>query len=271
MYRNPGEGLIANRLSKIEKDLLDRDSAQTNLDKIKKLYEFLFVTNESYPSLQMKLNFVEWKVFHETRVGTLGERISAVENLVVGKPSTEPLAFRLEQLVQVAVESGIVALHKVKVPKGTKILVRLEKQISSKETRAGSEAFFNVANDLFIDENVLVLSKGEPISGDVDVAKRGRSFGRSGHLVLTVNSIPSLDGTDLGVSLVGLAQELDKKKLGIAVAASGVGYLALGPVGLIGGIFVKGKDVQFPAGTEFLVSTAEDKHVFGIVARKEKM
>ena len=42
-----------------------------------------------------------------------------------------------------------------------------------------------------------------------------------------------------------------------AVGASTIGALALGPIGLVGGFFVKGKDVSLPAGSTLYIETQE--------------
>ena len=50
-----------------------------------------------------------------------------------------------------------------------------------------------------------------------------------------------------------------------AVGASTIGALALGPVGLVGGLFVKGKDVELPAGSVLYIQTQRDVTTKGLV------
>ena len=58
----------------------------------------------------------------------------------------------------------------------------------------------------------------------------------------------------------------DKLKMeAAAVGASTIGALALGPVGLVGGFFVKGKDVELPAGSELYIQTQKDVTTKGLV------
>jgi hypothetical protein len=54
------------------------------------------------------------------------------------------------------------------------------------------------------------------------------------------------------------------KSLQFAAGASMAGVLLLGPVGLVGGYFVKGKDVAIPVGTEFFVSITTPVQVTGL-------
>jgi hypothetical protein len=44
------------------------------------------------------------------------------------------------------------------------------------------------------------------------------------------------------------------------------GIALLGPVGIVGGAFIRGQEIDIPAGTQMFVQTKEDATVFGIVA-----
>ena len=55
--------------------------------------------------------------------------------------------------------------------------------------------------------------------------------------------------------------------LEMAAGASMAGIVLLGPVGLAGGYFVKGKDVEIPAGTEFFVEVARATRATGLDLR----
>jgi hypothetical protein len=266
VYGTKQEGGVAERLTKLHKDLLGRDSAKNNPEKADSLYVFLFKGSDATPSLDMKLNYLEWKVFHENRRGKLGERLDALDKLVFGKPSQDALAFRMEQLIQMSIETGIIALHKVKLAKGTQLRVRLDQAISSKTASSGDDFQVSLTSDLVLEKNVLVAPKGGYSAGEVDRVRRAGRFGRSGHLRMTVNEVAAIDGTVIPVVLEGLAETFDKKKVGLAIGAATVGYIALGgPVGLVGGIFVKGREAELPVGTELIVKVLEDCHVNGVV------
>ena len=53
-----------------------------------------------------------------------------------------------------------------------------------------------------------------------------------------------------------------------AIGASTIGALALGPIGLVGGLFVKGKDAVLPAGSELYIQTAQPVTTKGLVLRE---
>ena len=51
----------------------------------------------------------------------------------------------------------------------------------------------------------------------------------------------------------------------MAAGASLAGIAVLGPVGIVAGAFVHGKDVRLPAGTELYIQTKADTTLYGVV------
>ena len=269
IYGDVQPGHLTDRLSRIHKDLLGRDTPQKNPDKTESLFKFLFKGSQTSPSVDMKLNFLEWKIFHENRQGKLPDRLDSLDKIVFGKPSSDPLAFRMEQLVQMTVENGILLLNKVKIAKGTQFKVRVDRPLSSKTSKSGDEFSVYTCDDLVLEKNVLAVPKGGYALGEIDQVRKSGRFGRSGRLRLLVTEIGAIDATKIPVAIEGPAESFDKKKMGLALGASAVGYIALGgPVGLVGGIFVKGKDAEIPEGSEFIVTSIEDVYVNGIVINR---
>lgn len=266
VYAAVQTGDLSARLGKLETDLLGRRLGRSVSHRAENLTNLVFKGSPGTPSLDMKLNFLEWKVFHETRGGRLSERIAALDTSVAGQPAVEPLAFRVEQLMQMTLDSGVISLHPVKIPVGTLFRVKLTAPISSANVREGDPVSLALAADLLIDRSILVVSRGAPVIGEISKVRRGGRFGRSGFIKLLVNDIPGIDSTGIPVKILGFAgNELDRKKLGMAAGASVLGYLAMGPVGLVGGAFVKGQDAVLPAGTELEIETVASTQVTGIV------
>ena len=104
--------------------------------------------------------------------------------------------------------------------------------------------------------NVLVLPKGSQGSGVVTKVSRPKSFGRSGALDVSFDQVFSVDDEVIPTVLGPEAKEKLKMEAA-AVGASTIGALALGPIGLVGGFFVKGKDVSLPAGSTLYIETQE--------------
>lgn len=268
LYGSAQTGAVGERLDRVEKDLLGRRTGQKPPDKAQTLFNFVFKGTDTAPSLDMKMNFLEWKVFNETRQGKLPDRVAALDTFVIGAPSSEPLAFRVEQLIHMSLDNGIISLHRVTIPAGTPIRVKLGKTVSSRDSREGDSVPLTICEDLFLEKNILAIGKGGLLSGELDKVRRGRRFGRSGYVKLAVSEVAAIDSKAVPVKISGLGEEFDKKKLGMAAGASALGYLVMGPVGLVGGAFIKGADVSLPEGTILNLTTTRDIAVLGVVINR---
>ncbi len=270
IYGSEQNASTTDRLRQIEEDLFGRTSGQVDSEKANYLHDFIFAGSEQNPSLDMKLSYLEWKLFNATIEGSLEERLAKIDKHITGIQTNEPMAFRLEQQVHVIIENGMISMHKVTIPAGTKFKVKLQKSISSKTSKKGDIVPMVIAEDLFINNSVLVMTKGGIISPTVKNVRRGGRFGRTGLINLDLSNIEAMDSTLINVSIDSAGEKYDKKKIGMAAGASAIGYVVLGPIGLAGGAFIKGKDIEVPAGTEFNVVTREDCRVNGVSVPKKE-
>ncbi len=270
IYGSEQDASTTDRLRQIEEDLFGRTSGQVDSEKANYLHDFIFAGSEQNPSLDMKLSYLEWKLFNATIEGSLEERLAKIDKHITGIQTNEPMAFRLEQQVHVIIENGMISMHKVTIPAGTKFKVKLQKSISSKTSKKGDIVPMVIAEDVFINNSVLVMTKGGIISPIVKNVRRGGRFGRTGLINLDLSNIEAMDSTLINVSIDSAGEKYDKKKIGMAAGASAVGYVVLGPIGLAGGAFIKGKDIEVPAGTEFNVVTREDCRVNGVSVPKKE-
>ena len=265
IYGDEQTAETADRLRQIEEDLFGRSTGQTDSEKSRYLHDFIFKGSASNLSLDMKLSFLEWKLFNKTGEGTLEARLAEIDKKVIGNVSMEPMAFRLEQLVHLTIERGLISLHTVTIPAGTEIRRRMKKDLSSLTAAKGDKIPMVVADDLFINGNILAMTKGGIVTAEVKNVRRGGRFGRTGYVNLDVRNIESMDASLLPIKIEDAGSKFDKRKIGMAAGASTLGYLVLGPIGLAGGAFIKGGEVEVPAGTEISVVTTEDRKVTGVL------
>ncbi len=270
IYGSVQDASTSDRLKQIEEDLFGRSTGQNDLDKSKYLHDFIFVGTPQNLSLDMKLSFLEWKLFNQTMEGSLENRLANIDNQITGVNSNEAMAFRLEQQVHVIIENGLISMHTVTIPQGTKFKVKLTKEISSKTSKKGDTVPMVIADDVFIDNSILVMTKGGIVSPTVQKVRRGGRFGRTGYIQLDLTNLEAMDSTVLKTSIDSAGEKYDKKKIGMTVGASALGYVVLGPIGLAGGALIKGGDLTVPAGTEFDVITTADCKVTGVSVPKKK-
>jgi len=132
----------------------------------------------------------------------------------------------------------------VKIPQGTRVPLELVSGLSTKTAVRGRQVDLRVAEDVWVGTSLLVR-KGEKTKAVVGEVTQPGSFGKSGGLSLDFGNVRAVDGTlvDLGVW-----SRDQKEGRGYAAGASIGGAAVLGPIGLVGGLFVKGSHVELPAG-----------------------
>lgn len=128
------------------------------------------------------------------------------------------------------------------IPDGTEVTVRLVKDISSADARVDDEVKFEVVDAVEVDGVVVVEERAEA-RGQVLLAQSRRSFGRKGKLDFSIDTVEAVDGQN-----IRLRYSREMRGEGRAATAGVVTWLA-GPFGF----FVKGKDVEIPAGTEYTI------------------
>lgn len=269
IYGSEQDASTAERLRQIEEDLFGRNSGMEPSPKSKYLHDFIFKGSAENLSLDMKLSYLEWKLFNDTIEGPLEKRIANIDNYITGVPSSEPLAFRLEQQVNLIIENGLISMHTVTIPSGTKLKLKLQKDISSRTSKRGDIVPMVITEDVFIGDYILVMTKGGIVSPTVKSVRRSGRFGRTGYINLDVTSIEAMDSTPVSVSIDDAGSKYDKKKIGMAAGASALGFVVLGPIGLAGGALVKGGEIEVPAGTVFNVVTTADCKVTGVAVPKK--
>lgn len=144
----------------------------------------------------------------------------------------------------------------IEIPDSTEIRVRLLTPISSSTARMEDPLRFEVVEDVVI-EGHLIVAKGAEAKGRVTEAQKSRSFGRSGKLSFSIDSVRAVDGTALPVRST-------REMKGDARVGGTVVAVAL--VGVFGG-FVKGKNIDVPAGTEYSVFTSGERKIATPYAR----
>ena len=118
---------------------------------------------------------------------------------------------------------------------GTPIKLRLSQTMSSADAKAGQEVPFEVLEDLQVD-GVIVLPKGAAAIGIVTDASPKKSLGHGGKLDIALN----------------YARLVDQEKLALRAAKDSDGGKFL---------FVRGKEITIPEGTEVIAFVAGDMHL----------
>ncbi|MGP8270510.1 MAG: hypothetical protein ACLQLH_10625 [Terracidiphilus sp.] len=155
-----------------------------------------------------------------------------------GTPAPKPLNPTVSAVPQPPPEP-----EKVDIPAGTRLTIRVDQRISVKHSRPGETFTGEIVIPVLGDDKTVLVPKGSPVTGVVDVARRrGRFKGRS-ELELRLTSL-SANGTTYRLNTRDLEEtKKGKGKRSAAMIGGGsgvgmlVGGLASGGVGLaVGGL-----------------------------------
>ena len=114
--------------------------------------------------------------------------------------------------------------------------------MSSATARVEDVVRFEAARDILID-GATVIEKGASGRGTVRMAQHRRSFGRKGKLDFSIDMVKAADGSNVRLRA---SRELRGKDLhGTAAVVT----ILTGPFGA----FVKGREIEVPAGTEYTI------------------
>ena len=229
------------------------------------MYDYLEGTPENgEASFATKLNVVEWRMNESMSGGPAKNRIEAQEKMLHGQAQTGALSGRLEELLKLAsYTDGNVPVQQVTLPKDSVFKISFTAEMSTKQSRQGDKVQFKAADNLYVND-VLVLPKGANGVGVIKKVVQPGIFGKDGRIDITFTHIYGVDGTKIPLTVGELAQQKAESIAGAAGAAIG-GMVILGPVGIVGGAFVKGNSVTIPVGCETYVQTSEDVSIQGVI------
>lgn len=149
-----------------------------------------------------------------------------------------------------ASESGGSRMGGVTVPDGTVVRLRLKQTVSSATAQERELLLFEAVEDVEVG-GVTVIAGGAEGRGRVLRSQHRKSFGRRGRLEFSIEAVEAVDGQP--IRLRAHPEHLGKDLYGTA----GVVTLLTGPFG----VFVKGKDVEVPAGTEYTIYIDGERRV----------
>lgn len=140
---------------------------------------------------------------------------------------------------------------------GTPVKLRLSQTISSANSKVGDEIPFEVIEDVSVD-NVVVLPKGSTAIATVTDAEHKKSMGRAGKLNISISYARLKDNEK--VALRAIKDNKGGGHVGAmtgAMVATSIVFFPAAPLFL----FVHGKDVTIPQGTEITAFVQGDMHL----------
>ena len=133
------------------------------------------------------------------------------------------------------------------IPRGTVLQVELVRDISSKTAKRGDSVPLRLVDNLIVND-VIVAPAGSRVRGVITKARRSGGLGRGGTLEFMIISVRTINGVDIPL------QYVEGEKAGNDDGAVAVFLFA----SMVGGVFMKGKNVYFNRGLKFDVEVTAD-------------
>jgi len=261
-YGTEMTGALVERIATLEKDIYGKESKDPLLTKADTLYSSTYDNFIDQPSFLIKLNAIEWSLTHTVTVQPAKLRIENLERVLTGNIEAGSLNDRLMKLLKLAYANGEVVITNVTLSKDSLLKIKLTTPLDTRTSRAGDVILFQAADDIYVDGH-LVIPKGAQGKGTVNKVKGAKNFGRDAEIQIGFDRVETIDGTVVNTILGEKAKE-ENKSLATAAGASLAGMVILGPVGIVGGAFVHGKEVTVPAGVEMYIQIKDEITAYGI-------
>lgn len=259
-----GGSLVA-RLEKIEQDLFGRVERGALLVRLEKINSFVDLGGIDGNSLKVKLAALEWMVYQDVRSeGPLLNRLKRLEEGVFGAAQTGPVRDRIKNLVQLLWAADDVRTESTLLDKETLVKIKLEETIDSGKNKVNDPVPFVVTQDVVIDGKLVILKGTKGVGTITEINPAGR-LGRDGKLKVDFGTIEAVDGTPVRLNIADKSQK-ENQSLQLAAGASMVGVLLLAgnPIGLAGGLLVKGENIVIEKNVEFFIEVAKPVQVNAI-------
>ncbi|MGC9372873.1 MAG: hypothetical protein ACP5DY_06090 [Thermovirgaceae bacterium] len=265
LYGRSMSGGLVERLVRVEKDLFGRELPGSLTERLNGLENFIVAGSPGQPSMVFKLGVCEWAIGHEVYMQKpVNARIAELERILQGAAAEEkPLAMRLENIVSLLFPDQI-AWAEINLPANVVFKVSFLDTIAPATAKKGDPVLLKLEENLII-EGHLVAPTGSLVHARVDSVKQPKSFGRPSEITFAFDHMEPLGPEEVLVFLgdASVTKAESDKTVAAAIGTSIVGLAALGPVGLVGGLFVRGEAKDIPAGTPIYLETAESANVHG--------
>lgn len=262
IYGSEQTGSLIERANKMEQDLFGDTTSDALTARLDTIYAYLTENSSTSPSFQSKVNAVEWTINHNVTAQPAKNKIENIELTLLGNSEAGNLDDRADKLAQIAYPGGQINVSPTTVYQDTLIKIKTVTELDSRKSRVGDSVIYQTAEDVS-SNGLLVIPRGTLGSGKITKVRQSRNFGRDAVLEVSFDDIAAFDGSLIQTEMGDKAKE-ETKSLVKAAGASVAGIALLGPIGVVGGAFIRGSDITIPAGTELYIQVKADASVYGL-------
>lgn len=233
-----------------------------NLRKAKKQYFVYFlstvflITNTGFV-LAEKIEWSETQTLKTKRIYNNSGKLVFEQNFDKSSGTTVGSVFdiRKKENATQMVKAKVLD-NKYVILKDSLIKIKMLTELDSRKSKPGDSFQFETANNVVFQGKTIIPSGCKGTGTVKKVTRRGR-FGRNGRVESIFNHVTLPGGKTVKLAMTKEAAE-HNHHVGYAAGASMVGLAVLGPIGVAGGAFVFGNDVNIPVGSAFYLGVEED-------------
>lgn len=262
VYGSTQAGSLNERIAALDKLLNGQSTVSGSLEnKTDSLYKDVYGNSGADLSLLAAVNLMQWQYSGQITDEPLVTRVESMEQDIDGKVMTGSLEGRVDSLRRVLLGNKRYISQAVTIPANTLITMTNLDPLQSKTAQVGDTIRFAVSDDIYVGD-VIAIPRGMEATGTITKVRKSGRFGKDGKIEITYNTVRAADGSPVPLT-VGDKTKAEYKRTAGAVGASAAGAAIFGPVGLVGGLFVHGNEVDIPAGTTAYAETKENAEVVG--------
>lgn len=262
IYGTPQTGSLNDRIASVDKLLNGKSTVSGSLqDKANSLYKDVYGNSGSDLSLLTAVNLLQWQYSGQITTEPILVRVESMEQDIDGKTMAGSLEGRVMALRRALLGNTKYISQRVIIPANTLVTMTNLDELNSKTIQEGDVVRFTVADDVLVGD-VIAIPRGMEVNGTVTKARKSGRFGKDGKIEIMYDNVRAADGSPVALMVGDKTKDQYKRTAG-AVGASAAGAVILGPVGLVGGLFVHGNEVDIPAGTTMYAETKANTEVVG--------
>lgn len=262
IYGTTQTGALNDRIASVDKLLNGKSTVSGSLqDKANSLYKDVYGNSGSDLSLLTAVNLLQWQYSGQITTEPILVRVESMEQDIDGKTMAGSLEGRVMALRRALLGNTKYISQRVIIPANTLVTMTNLDELNSKTIQEGDVVRFTVADDVLVGD-VIAIPRGMEVNGTVTKARKSGRFGKDGKIEIMYDNVRAADGSPVALMVGDKTKDQYKRTAG-AVGASAAGAVILGPVGLVGGLFVHGNEVDIPAGTTMYAETKANTEVVG--------
>jgi hypothetical protein len=137
------------------------------------------------------------------------------------------------------------------IPPGTPVTLQFMQDVTTRTAAKDQRIKLRVYTDVVVNGKTL-LRQDAPATGIVTKVRKPGRFGKRAELKIRLESVTDASGRRVALESYSSGDRFRAEGPG----AAGAGLLVLGPVGLVGGAFIKGNHITIDQGTRIQAKVA---------------